>query len=296
MRIPPYLKKGDQIGLTCTARGMTTEDLQGIIGLIEAQGFKAVLGDTVGKTHHQFGGKDSERALDFQKMLNNPAIKAIWICRGGYGTIRILDQIDFSAFMQNPKWIVGYSDVTILHTQINNVMGVASLHALMPIDKSPTKEALGSVFKALKGEVLDYNFKEENSQKCDLKGEVIGGNLSILYSLLGTNTVFNTEGKILFLEDIDEYLYHIDRMMISLKRAGKLKNLAALLVGGMTDMNDNTIPFGKNTKEIILEHTKEYNYPVIFDFPSGHIPDNRAIVFGKEMAIVCANNKVQTNQ
>ncbi len=287
MRIPKYLERGDKIGLTCTARGMTEAELDVAIKLIERHGFKPVLGSTVGKMHHQYGGVDKERINDFQKMMNDQEIKAIWICRGGYGTIRILDQLDFSAFMNHPKWIVGYSDVTVLHAHLNGVLGVASLHATMPINLDKNEEqAIQSLFDALKGKKLEYWFSSLGEKKEEnIEGEVIGGNLSILYSLLGTRTVLNTSGKILFIEDLDEYLYHVDRMIIALKRAEKLKNLKALIVGGMTDMNDNNIPFGKSAKEIIIEHTKAYSYPVFFDYPAGHIDDNRTIIMGKKMSL-----------
>lgn len=296
MRIPKHLKKGDKIGLVCTARSFILEELEPALKLIEAKGYQAVIGETIGKSYHQYGGTDEERLKDFQMMIRNPEIRAIWIFRGGYGTIRILDKIDFTGFMNDPKWIIGYSDVTVLHNYLNNFLGIASLHATMPINiTGNTVESIETLFDLLEGKRNPLTFQKHPYNiysGMPLKGKLIGGNLSILYSLLGTKTGFDTHQKILFLEDVGEYLYHIDRMMISLKNAQKLQQLKGLIVGGMTEMNDNAVPFGKSAEEIILEHTKEFGYPVIFGFPAGHITDNRALLMGEQITVCEAENEI----
>lgn len=297
MRIPKHLKKGDKIGLVCTARSFILEELEPALKLIEAKGYQAVIGETIGKSYHQYGGTDEERLKDFQMMIRNPEIRAIWICRGGYGTIRILDKIDFTGFMNDPKWIIGYSDVTALHNYLNNFLGIASLHATMPINiTGNTVESIETLFDLLEGKRNPLTFQKHPYNiysGMPLKGKLIGGNLSILYSLLGTKTGFDTHQKILFLEDVGEYLYHIDRMMISLKNAQKLQQLKGLIVGGMTEMNDNAVPFGKSAEEIILEHTKEFGYPVIFCFPAGHITDNRALLMGEQITLSEVNYTIE---
>jgi muramoyltetrapeptide carboxypeptidase len=297
MRIPKFLKPGDKIGLICTARGFTEEDLKPTLSLIQSWGYEAVIGNSVGKFDNQYGGTDKERANDLQIMINNPSIRAIWICRGGYGTIRLVDKIDFSGLMNDPKWIIGYSDVTILHNYLNQFLGIASIHATMPINISTnSKESLESLKSIISGQKTSFAFEKKETNlrfEKSIKGKLIGGNLSILYSLLGTKSGFDTHNKILFIEDVGEYLYHIDRMMISLKNANKLSTIKALLVGGMTDMNDNTVPFGKTPEQIISEHCHEYNFPVIFGVPSGHFEDNRALLLGEDCSVECENNSIK---
>lgn len=298
MKIPPYLNPGDTIGLTCTARSITMEELQPAIAVIEGWGFKVKIGSAIGLVHDQFGGNDQQRAESFQHLLDDDTIKAILLCRGGYGTVRMLDLVDFQRLQSQPKWIIGFSDVTILHAHLNENFKTATLHASMPsVFNTNTSESLDSIRQALLGEPLSYPFAPHPLNKTGTaQAEIIGGNLSLLYSLIGTKHDVDTKGKILFMEDLDEYLYHIDRMMISLKNAGKLDHLAALVVGGMTDMNDNTIPFGKTVEEIIFEHTKDYDYPIAFNFPAGHIANNKAIVLGKEVKITIGSDSVQWEQ
>lgn len=286
MITPPFLQKGDTVAIVSTARKNLEDNLKPSIDLLKSWGLNVKIGSTIGLDYHQLAGTDAQRAADFQEQMDNPNIKAIWCVRGGYGTVRIIDLLDFTKFKQNPKWIIGFSDVTVLHSHLNR-MGIQSIHATMPISiPRATTEAKESLRKALFGEPLEYKFS------CDIlnhlgtaKGELVGGNLSILYSLLGSESAIDCTNKILFIEDLDEYLYHIDRMMLNLKRNGCLSSLRGMIIGGMTKMNDNEIPWGKNAFEIIEEVTKNLNIPIIYNFPAGHIQDNRALIMGKTISV-----------
>ena len=282
---PQSLQRGDLVAIVTTARKIDREDIQKAIELLENWGLNTVVGKTIGKADHQFGGTDADRITDFQEAMNNDAIKAIWCARGGYGTVRILDGLNFSKFTTNPKWVIGFSDVTALHSHIHN-LGVQTIHGLMPITvKISTPEAITSLKNCLFGNPVKHEVPCESQNKYGKgEGELVGGNLSMLYSLLGSESAIKTDGKILFIEDLDEYLYHVDRMMMNLKRNGYFNNLKGLIVGGMTKMNDNTIPFGKTAEEIILDNIKEFDFPVCFNFPAGHLKDNRALKFGKTVA------------
>ncbi|TXD70338.1 S66 peptidase family protein [Aequorivita lipolytica] len=289
MITPNRLQKGDTVAIVSTARKISKEELNPALQLLESWGLKAILGKTIGAEENQFAGSDDLRAADFQKMLDDQKIKAIWCARGGYGTVRIIDKLDFSAFKKNPKWIVGYSDVTVLHSHIHN-FGIETLHAQMCLEiENKTAETGDSIRKVLFGEEYSINFEGSGPATSAgaqvIKGTLIGGNLSVLYSLIGSASEMKTDGKILFIEDLDEILYHIDRMMMNLKRSGYLKNLKALIIGGMTEMKDNKVYFGKTAEEIIVGLVKEYNYPVISGFPAGHINDNRALIFGREVEL-----------
>jgi len=286
MITPEFLQKGDTVGILATARKIDLATLQPAIALLESWGLHVVIGKTIGKEDHQLAGPDWLRATDFQEMLDNPKIKAIWAAKGGYGTVRIIDRIDFTNFKKKPKWIVGFSDVTVLHSQANN-MGIETLHAMMAISaKTATPEAIASLHKALFGEKLEYHLPKHPYNKIGkAKGEIVGGNLSVLYSILGSKSAVDYRGKILFIEDLDEYLYHIDRMMMNLKRNGYFDGLKAVVIGGMTEMNDNDIPWGKDALQIIQDVLKDYNFPIIYNFPAGHIKDNRALILGKTVSI-----------
>jgi len=288
---PDLLQKNDTVAIVSTARKIATNEIQPAIKLLEDWGLKVVVGSTISLENNQFAGTDRERTADFQQMLNNPNVKAIWCARGGYGTVRIIDQLDFSEYKKNPKWVVGYSDITVLHNHINN-LGIETLHATMPLDvKKNTPDALITLKKCLFGKTLSYSIPTSKENKLGKsKGELVGGNLSMLYSLLGSETSINTDGKILFIEDLDEYLYHIDRMLMNLKRNGYFKNLKGLVVGGLTKMHDNAIPFGKNAKEIILDIVSEYDFPIVFDFPAGHLEDNRALILGRKVRLEVGEN------
>ncbi len=293
MIIPPKLKKGDTIGIVSTARKISLAELKPAINIIESWGLHIKLGANLFEEDNQFSGDILQRTYDLQSMIDDESIKAVLCARGGYGTVQIIDQIDFSKLIKNPKWIIGYSDVTVLHSHLNT-LGVATMHATMPINfLTNTKQALESLKKTLFGNtsILEYDTHPFNKLGI-AEGEIVGGNVSILYSLLGSNSDINTSGKILFIEDLDEYLYHIDRMMINLKRNGKFERLRAMIVGGMNNMNDNDIPFGKSAEQIILEHTKEYDFPICFGFPAGHLDDNRTILLGGKSKVQIAAKKV----
>lgn len=292
---PPFLKKGDAICIIASARKISKEDLQPAINKFESWGLNVILGNNIFKQHNQFAGSEIERISDFQQALNDVNIKAIIIARGGYGTVRIIDQIDFSFFKNNPKWIVGYSDATVLHSHIHRNNGIETMHAIMPINfpkDGSDNNSIITLKKALFGENITYKIGTHPLNIFgDAEGVLVGGNLSILYAMIGSVSDIDTEGKILFIEDLDEYLYHIDRMMMSLKRAGKLKNIAGLIVGGMTEMKDNTEPFGKSVYEIIAETLKEYRYPICFDFPAGHRESNYALILGRKVTLSVKENQ-----
>lgn len=284
--MPEYLKKGDTVGILATARKIDLATIEPGIKLLESWGLKVVIGKTIGKEQNQLAGADWQRATDFQEMLDNPAIKAIWAAKGGYGTVRIVDRINFTNFKKKPKWVIGFSDMTVMHSHINN-MDIGTLHAIMAISaKSATPEAIESFRKALFGEKLEYHIPAHPfNKKGKAQGELVGGNLSVLYSIQGSKSAVDMKGKILFIEDLDEYLYHIDRMMMNLKRNGSLDGLKGIIVGGMTSMNDNDIPWGKDALEIIEDVVKDLKIPIAYNFPAGHIKDNRALILGKSVTL-----------
>lgn len=283
MITPTYLRQGDKIGIVASARKVGQAEIFPAVQLLEKWGFDVVVGQNLFKEDRQFAGTDEERAADLQRMLDEPGIKAIMIARGGYGTMRIIDMIDFTGFNAHPKWIIGFSDVTVLHSHLHTVLSTESIHANMCLQLGKNREADDTLVKAMKGELLGYELKGGFglNRTGSGAGQLVGGNLSLLYALNNSDSDIDTDGKILFLEDLDEYLYHIDRMMLSLKRAGKLEKLAGLVVGGMTEMKDNTVPFGRTAEEIIVEAVQEYHYPVCFHFPAGHIGRNLALIMGR---------------
>ncbi|WP_348680149.1 LD-carboxypeptidase [Flavobacterium coralii] len=286
MKIPPYLKKGDTVAILATARKIDMAPLKPAIALLKSWGLNVVTGKTVGLENNQLAGADWQRATDFQKMIDDPAIKAVWCAKGGYGTVRMIDRVDFTKFKKYPKWIIGFSDATVLHSHINN-MNIATLHGIMCISvANATNEAKESLRKALFGETLAYTIPAHQfNKKGTVTAELIGGNLSVLYSILGSRSEPDYKGKILFIEDLDEYLYHIDRMMMNLKRNGYFANVKGIIIGGMSKMRDNDIPWGHDALEIIEDITKEYNIPICFNFPAGHIQDNRALILGSEVTL-----------
>ena len=294
MQRPRYLSKEDTIAIVSTARKVSLSELKPALEIIKKWELKVVIGKSIEAEEDQFAGSDELRAADFQEQLDNPEVKAVWCARGGYGTVRIIDQLDFTEFNKQPKWIIGYSDVTVLHSHIHN-LGITSLHAQMPVAIETKSEAsVNSIYKTLFGKEYSITIlSEKNNRKGIASGQLVGGNLSILYSLCGSPSAINTDGKILFIEDLDEYLYHIDRMLQNLKRNGMFANLKGLIVGGMTQMHDNDIPFGKTTEEIVLEVCKDSDFPIAFNFPAGHLEDNCALVLGKEVELEVNNLEVK---
>ncbi len=292
MMQPSYLKKGDTVAIVATARKISREEIQPAVTFLESYGLSVELGENLFMTDHQYAGADTQRIDDLQKALNDPNIKAIFIARGGYGTVRLIESLNFDEFLKYPKWIAGYSDVTVMHNVVYN-LNISTLHSTMPVNFHKDEEATKSMMQALFGElkVIDVPAGKAN-RLGKANAKVVGGNLSLMYSLSGTPYDINTAGTILFLEDLDEYLYHIDRMMMQLKLAGKLKNLSGLVIGGMTDMKDNAVPFGKTAEEIILDAVKDYNYPVCFNFPAGHIAKNLALYLGREAELIVTNESV----
>lgn len=286
LSLPPPLKRGDKIGIVSTARKINAKELQCALDTFSAWGLVPVLGEHIFSVENQYAGSDLIRTNDFQNMMDNPDIKAIICARGGYGTVRMVDGLNFESFVERPKWVAGFSDVTVLHAHIHTLK-VCSLHSAMPISFSDNSaEALESLKRALFDQgsniVID---KHPLNIKGQCKGQIVGGNLSVLYSLIGSASDIDTRDKILFLEDLDEYLYHIDRMMINFKRSGKLSRLSGMIVGGLTQMNDNNTPFGKDAKTIIRDCISEYDIPLCFDFPAGHIEHNLAIQFGRVVTL-----------
>lgn len=293
MKVPPYLKPGDQVALVSPARSMGRAELEPAVKLIAQNGFVPVLGKHLPETAQTFFLPDEQRIADMQAALDDKDIKAIIAVRGGYGSLRIIDHLDWSGFVQYPKWLVGFSDITVLHNHINWCTNVCSLHATMPVNFLKSEQATQTLFNALKGQQLKYRFSAvEGKNIKPVTGKLVGGNLSLLYALQGSVTDPDPGGCILFLEDLDEYLYQVDRMLLSLKRSGKLARLKALVIGGFTDMKDNAIPFGKTAHEIVLDHVKEYNYPVFFNFPAGHQDLNCAFKLGMECSLIPQGDEI----
>ena len=297
IKIPPYLQKGDTIGLVCPAGFMPVEKVSECIRVInEDWGFTTKVGITIGQQYHYFSGTDEERIEDLQHMLDDENVKAILCARGGYGLTRIIDKIDFTNFKKNPKWIIGFSDVTILHSHIYRNYQISTLHAPMANafnEDGFKNEFVQSLRHALEGKKIKYQCKpHEFNKKGEGIGELVGGNLSLLAHLVGTDSDIKAKGRILFIEDVGEYLYNVDRMMYQLKRSGKLDKLAGLIVGGFTDMKDTERPFGQTVHEIIRDAVSEYDYPVCFNFPVSHEKENYALKIGVGYKLKVGKNKV----
>lgn len=294
--IPPYLKKGDKIAVTCPAKKLP-KPMTDAVELLQSWGLDVLIGETLNAEYHQFAGDDNLRARDMQRFLDDDNVKAIIAARGGYGTVRIIDKLDFNRFAQNPKWLIGFSDITVLHAHIWANYGVQTIHGQMPVNISDASAtSLETLRKSLFGDDVRYEIgTHQLNRQGEADGALTGGNLSLLISILGSISDYSYDGTILFLEDVGEYLYAIDRMMRALKRAGKLKNLAGLIIGGFTECKDNDIPFGQTAEEIIAEVVKEYSYPVCFNFPAGHIADNRALVLGRTVNLKVDQHSVYLN-
>ncbi|WP_133271564.1 S66 peptidase family protein [Hymenobacter radiodurans] len=293
----PALRPGDRVAIVCPARKVTHQELEAAIAILTAWGLEVILGASVTAQHHQFAGSDEVRRQDMQQQLDDPSIRAILCARGGYGTTRIIDQLDFSRFTDNPKWIAGFSDITTLNCHLL-ALGHESIHGVMPLlfDQAGGEEALESLRRALFGEPISYFAPQHPFNRLgSARGELIGGNLSLLQTITGTASDCSLAGRILFIEDIDEYLYNIDRMMVHLDRTGKLAGLAGLLVGHFTDSNDNIIPFGQTPYEIIQTYAAKYDFPVAYGFPVGHEPLNMALICGRNSHMVVDAAGVRLN-
>lgn len=297
---PQTIKPGDKIRIVSPAGKLKPERVLPAVRWLEEQGYQVVLGKHVFSEYFQYAGTDANRLADVQEALNDAECKAIICARGGYGTVRLIDQLDFSGFKKWPKWLVGYSDITVLHLALNN-LGYESIHGTMPPfffdHEGQMNENLKSLLDLLQGQESTYRLLSDKKQRIGIaKGELIGGNLSIVTSLIGSDFEINTDGRILFIEDIDEYLYHIDRMMRQLKLAGKLDKLAALVVGDFTEVKDNDDPFGQTVEQIIWEVVKEYDYPICFGLKSGHDDVNLALGFGQkyELNVSAENTTLKT--
>lgn len=301
IRIPPYLQKGDTIGLVCPAGFMPVEKISECIRVInEDWGFTTKVGTTIGQQYHYFSGTDEERIEDFQHMLDDENVKAILCARGGYGISRIIDKLDFARFKEIPKWIIGFSDVTVLHSHIYRKYHIATLHAPMANafnEEGFKNEYVQSLRQTLGGKKIKYQVKpHEFNKKGEAIGELVGGNLALLAHLVGTDSDLKTKGRILFIEDVGEYLYNVDRMLYQMKRSGKLDKLAGLIVGGFTDMKDTERPFGQTAYEIIRDAVAEYNYPVCFDFPVSHEKENYALKIGVGYKLKVGKSKVMLEE
>ena len=291
---PPYLKKNDKIAIVCPAKKLPKSIADAIL-ILEAWGLEVVQGKTVSGSYHQFSGTDAERTQDLQQYLDDPSIRAIIAGRGGYGTLRIIDELDFSKFNENPKWLVGFSDITILLSHVLAKLNVQSIHGQMPytFDES-TAAALESLRKSLFGEEIEYNDTSEfPNQNGSVDGTLIGGNLTLLIAVEGSISEMDYTDKILFIEDVGEHEYAIDRLMRILKRKGKLAQLKGLIVGAFNEVAEEKIPFGQTPEEVIWELVKEYGYPVCFNFPVGHIDDNRAMILGKNVSLQVTEQNVK---
>ena len=296
---PPYLQKGDTIAIIAPAGILKNrkEVVDKAKVLAESWGLKVVYGKHLFNQNDHFAGTDEERCQDFQEALDNPNIKAIWSARGGYGSVRILDKLDFSKFKEHPKWVIGYSDITAFHNHIHN-LGVETLHAMMgtSMEEKPEEivQTIATFKKALFGEKLRYEIpSSKKNREGEVSGELVGGNIAILASMLGSDSQITTDEKILFIEEIGEYKYSIDRMLQSLKRAGYFRKVKAIVVGDMTKIKKNTTPWGSSIEQLVLDVVPK-DIPVLFNFPAGHEPDNRALIMGRKVSLSVHKDSTST--
>jgi muramoyltetrapeptide carboxypeptidase len=297
--IPPYLKAGDTIAITSPAGFVTEKEIEAGVAKIKELGFNVLVGTSIGKKHFSFGGTDEERLTDFQSLLDNNTVKAIFCARGGYGFVRIIDQLNFSTFKNNPKWIIGFSDITVLHSHVHKQLQIATVHGKMCSQfpevwneaDAEQQATLMSVFNCITGTAHTYTAPFNSNNKLgNITSIVVGGNLKTIESLSGSKSDIDTKGKILFVEDVGEALYSIDRMFYNLQRSGKLNRLAGLMVGGFKfrDENPNN-SFGETVYDIVAKHTQTFNYPIAFDFPVGHQKNNYALICGGTYSLQITN-------
>lgn len=301
IKIPPYLKKGDTIGLTCPAGYMAADKAQNCIDTLQTWGYQVMVGKTLGSaSENYFSGSDEERCDELQAMLDDASINAILFGRGGYGMSRIIDQLDFKKFKKNPKWLIGFSDITVMHTHLLSQLKIASLHAPMAAafnDSGFENEFIQSLRKALKGNKGNYTCAPHvNNKPGTATGPLVGGNLALLTHVIGTASDYATKNCILFIEDIGEYLYNIDRMLYQMKRSGKMKNITGLIFGGFTDMKDTERPFGKTMDEILQHISADLNIPVCFNFPVSHGKENVALKIGCTYNLIVGTKKVSLKE
>ncbi len=294
---PPYLKAGDTVAIVAPSGVLKNrqKEVQQAVDLLKSWNLVGIVGAHVFSQDNHFAGTDAERCEDFQKAMDDPTVSAIWCARGGYGTVRILDKLDYSKFKKNPKWLIGYSDITALHNQFHNE-GFQSIHALMCTsltdDLSDISEPIETYRKAIFGEQIEYVLEGSKYNRIgSVSGPLVGGNLTILHTMLGSKTSIDTSGKILFIEEIGEYKYHIDRMLQSMKRAGYFDNCKGLLVGGMSKMRKNTTLWGSSVEQLILDALSEYDFPICFNMPAGHEKDNRAMILGRTIEMAVSKEK-----
>ncbi|WP_452219702.1 S66 peptidase family protein [Lacinutrix salivirga] len=294
---PPYLKAGDTVAIVAPSGILKnrTDEIDQAKALLKSWNLNVVVGKHVFSKDNHFAGTDAERCEDFQEALDNPAIKAIWCARGGYGTVRILDQLDYTKFKQHPKWLIGYSDITALHNQFHN-QGFQSIHAMMCVsltkDLNEITETLSTFKAAIFGESLQYTLSGSEYNKVgEVSAPLVGGNLTILHTMLGSKTSIDTSGKIIFIEEIGEYKYHIDRMLQSLKRAGYFDNCKGVIVGDMSKLRKNTTLWGTSIEQLILDALSDYDFPIAFNMPAGHEKDNRALFLGRNTTMVVTKEK-----
>jgi len=294
-RRPPFLKQGDEVAIVSPSFYIEENILNEAVPFLEKWGLKVRIGSNAAKKNGPFAGSDSERLHDLQEATDDPVIKAVFCSRGGYGLSKIISLADFSALKSRPKWYIGFSDITVLHLWLSEVCGVMSVHGEMPLNfynREKTSDTFISLKNALFGDLKSHEWTGNVYRPANVSGEMTGGNLSLLYSLTGTQGELSTNGKILFIEEVGEYYYHIDRMLTSLKLSGKLGGLSALVVGGMNNIEEAKIPWGKTVEETILGIVSDYNYPVFFRFPAGHIPDNRSFYIGMQAAIEVHDSRI----
>jgi len=286
MQLPKFLSKGDPIHILAPAKRVDAASVHLAADVLETAGYRVSISKHCLGEHHYFSGSIEERLSDLQEAINNQEIRAIICARGGYGCVQLVDRLDWTAFQKQPKWIIGFSDVTVLHSRIQS-MGISSIHGTMPLNfKDHTQAARETLIQAISGQLHTITATaSKNNQTGSASGLVMGGNLTIIASLIGTNDQPHFQDSLLFVEEVGEPLYSVDRMFYSLKKAGILKNIKGLIVGGMTSMKDSEIPYGKTLEEIITRHTADLNIPVAFNIPAGHIDDNQAILLGTKATL-----------